>query len=67
MEYEDEGETLLFHRILCQDSRKSGLRALMIYPLNALVDDQMRRLRFVGLEECTNFTISIFRTPRFAR
>ena len=31
---------------VCQDSRKSGLRALMIYPLNALVDDQMRRLRF---------------------
>ena len=27
-------------------NRKSGLRALMIYPLNALVDDQMRRLRF---------------------
>ena len=29
-----------------ESSRQGGLRALIIYPLNALVDDQMRRLRF---------------------
>ena len=55
---------------VCQDSRKSGLRALMIYPLNALVDDQMRRLRFAldskEMHELYNKHFS-GHTPRFAR
>ncbi len=51
-------------------TRQPGLRALMIYPLNALVDDQMRRLRFaLDSHEMHQFYHDRFggHTPRFAR
>ena len=50
--------------------RKPGLRALMIYPLNALVDDQMRRLRHaLDSQEMHALYAERFQghTPRFAR
>ena len=50
--------------------RTSGLRALMIYPLNALVDDQMRRLRFaLDSKEMHEIYENRFggHTPRFAK
>ena len=53
-----------------ESKRQGGLRALIIYPLNALVDDQMRRLRFsLDSEEMHDFYKEKFggNTPRIAR
>jgi len=58
------------HPICQQNVRQPGLRALMIYPLNALIDDQMRRLRFaLDSQEMHDFYQAHLNghTPRFAR
>ena len=58
------------HSLGQENVRQPGLRALMIYPLNALVDDQMRRLRFaLDSQEMHDFyqTNLNGHTPRFAR
>ena len=58
------------HPIDQENVRQPGLRALMIYPLNAWSDDQMRRLRFaLDSREMHDFyqTHLNGHTPRFAR
>ena len=58
------------HSLDQENFRQPGLRALMIYPLNALVDDQMRRLRYaLDSQEMHDFyQINLNgHTPRFAR
>lgn len=71
-EQEEEGNSpyVPSHQHIEGSTRQPGLRALMIYPLNALVDDQMRRLRYAldsmemhqfYQERCGGHT------PRFAR
>ena len=57
-EQEEEGNSpyVPSHQHIEGSTRQPGLRALMIYPLNALVDDQMRRLAMLLIRwKCINF------------
>ena len=68
--FDNESPYVPSHSLNQENVRQPGLRALMIYPLNALVDDQMRRLRFaLDSQEMHDFYQTHLKghTPRFAR